>query len=219
MPSNKGSSKSTSKQQPGHKITESKGRGDGANGREAQPILQQRGPEIQPYGTLRHMPIALDEQARSESCDLLNQILADTMILYSLYKKHHWLVAGHTFYQLHLLFDKHAGEQLELIDLMAERVQSLGGIAISDPRHVAEITKIDRPPNGAEEVPEMISRLLEAHESILFETREAIEATEENKDWGTNDLLMSEVLRTNELQVWFVAEHVVDTPLVRTEQR
>lgn len=214
-------SKSPAKQ-PGHKITETRGRGsdgNGASSREAEPILDQRGPEIQPYGTLRHLPIALDEQARSESCELLNQILADTMIMYSLYKKHHWLVAGHTFYQLHLLFDKHADEQLALIDLMAERVQSLGGIAISDPRHVAEITKIERPPNGAEEVPEMISRLLEAHEIILFETRESIERTEENKDWGTNDLLMSDVLRTNELQVWFVSEHVVDTPLVRTEQR
>jgi starvation-inducible DNA-binding protein len=183
---------------------------------EAQPLIHQRGPEIQAYGTLRNLPIALDERARTESCELLNQILADTVILYNLYKKHHWLVAGHTFYQLHLLFDKHAGEQLELVDLLAERVQSLGGIAISDPRHVAEVTKIERPPNGAEEVPVMISRLLEAHETIIQEVREAIDKTEQNGDWGSNDLLMSDVLRTNELQVWFVAEHVVDTPLVRT---
>ena len=183
---------------------------------EAQPLFHQRGPEIQAYGTLRNLPIALDERARTESCELLNQVLADTVILYNLYKKHHWLVAGHTFYQLHLLFDKHAGEQLELVDLLAERVQSLGGIAISDPRHVAEVTKIERPPNGAEEVPVMISRLLEAHEIIIQEVREAIDKTEQNGDWGSNDLLMSDVLRTNELQVWFVAEHVVDTPLVRT---
>jgi len=183
---------------------------------EAQPLIHQRGPEIQAYGTLRNLPIALDERARTESCELLNQVLADTVILYNLYKKHHWLVAGHTFYQLHLLFDKHAGEQLELVDLLAERVQSLGGIAISDPRHVAEVTKIERPPNGAEEVPVMISRLLEAHETIIGEVREAIDKTEQSRDWGSNDLLMSDVLRTNELQVWFVAEHVVDTPLVRS---
>src|SRR3954470_19593784 len=166
---------------------------------EAQPLLNQRGPEIQPYGTLRHLPIALDEQARAESCELLNQVLADSIIIYNLYKKHHWLVAGHTFYQLHLLFDKHAEEQLELVDLLAERVQSLGGIAVSDPRHVAEITKIGRPPNGREEVPAMISRLLGAHEIIIREVREAIDATEKNKDWGSNDILMSDVLRTNEL--------------------
>jgi starvation-inducible DNA-binding protein len=179
-------------------------------------VLNQKSGEIQRYGTLRHLPIALEKQALEESCEVLNQVLADTIILYNLYKKHHWLVAGHTFYQLHLLFDKHAEEQLALVDLLAERVQSLGGIAISDPRHVAEITRIERPPNGAEEVPAMISRLLEAHEIIIREVREAIEKTEENKDWGSNDILMSDVLRTNELQVWFVAEHLVDTPLVRT---
>jgi starvation-inducible DNA-binding protein len=182
---------------------------------DAQPLLHQRGIEIQKYGSLRNLPIALSEQARSRSCEALNQVLADTIILYNLYKKHHWLVAGHTFYQLHLLFDKHAGEQLELVDLLAERVQSLGGIAIADPRHVAEITRIGRPPNGREEVPAMISRLLEAHEIIIKQVREAIDLTEKNDDWGSNDLLMSDVLRTNELQVWFVAEHVVDTPLVR----
>jgi starvation-inducible DNA-binding protein len=182
---------------------------------DAQPLLGQTSREIQRYGTLRDLPIALPEEARAESCELLNQVLADSTILFNLYKKHHWLVAGHTFYQLHLLFDKHAEEQLELIDDIAERVQLLGGIAISDPRHVAEITKIERPPNGREEVPAMISRLLEAHETILAEVREAIKATEENEDWGSNDLLMGDVLRTNELQVWFIAEHLVDTPLVR----
>lgn len=189
-------------------------RGNGNGNNEAQPILNQRGRELQKYGTLRDLPIGMDRKVRGESCELLNQILADTAILYNLYKKHHWLVAGHTFYQLHLLFDKHAEEQLELVDLLAERVQSLGGIAVSDPRHVAEITKIERPPNGAEEVPEMISRLLEAHEIIIKETRAAVEKTEESKDWGSNDILMSDVLRRNELQVWFVAEHLVDAPLV-----
>ena len=108
--------------------------------RSAQPRYAQLGKEIQTFEAIEQLPIALAVEARRESCQLLNQVLADTTILYSLYKKHHWLVAGPTFYQLHLLFDKHAEEQLELIDLLAERVQSLGGIAVSDPRHVAEIT-------------------------------------------------------------------------------
>lgn len=182
----------------------------------SQPILHQHGKEIQPFGTLRNLPIALPTDARSESCELLNQILADTIILYSLYKKHHWLMRGNTFYQLHLLLDKHADEQINLIDLLGERVQTLGGVAIADPRHVAEVTRIERPPNGVEEVPAMLSRLLEAHELILGEVREAITKTAANRDDGTNDLLMSEVLRTHELQVWFLAEHLVDTPLVRS---
>jgi starvation-inducible DNA-binding protein len=172
------------------------------------------GVEIQRFGGLRLLPIALSAEAREESCQLLNVILADTMILHALYKKHHWLVAGPTFYQLHLLFDKHADEQLELIDVLAERVQSLGGIAVGDPRHAAELTSIERPPNGAEDVPSMIHRLLDAHETIIEKVRDGIDKTEESKDWGSNDLLMSDVLRRNELQVWFVAEHAVDIPLV-----
>jgi starvation-inducible DNA-binding protein len=188
--------------------------GPATSRRSAQPRLGQNAPEIQRFGSLRLVPIALSSQARAESCQVLNEILADTTILYAMYKKHHWLVAGPTFYQLHLLFDKHAEEQLELIDLIAERVQSLGGIAVGDPRHAAELTTVERPPNGAEEVPVMIDRLLAAHEEIIGKVRRAIETTEESSDWGTNDVLMSDVLRRHELQVWFLSEHVVDVPLV-----
>ncbi len=180
----------------------------------ADPRLGERAPELQRFGTLRRLPIALDDKARAQSCELLNEILADSMVLYSMYKKHHWLVAGPTFYQLHLLFDKHAEEQNEIIDALAERVQSLGGIAVGDPRHAAELTSIPRPPDGAEEVAVMIDRTLRAHEIVIAKVREAIESTEESKDWGTNDLLMGDVLRTHELQVWFLSEHVVDVPLV-----
>lgn len=181
----------------------------------SQPLLHQHGYEMQQYGTLRDLPIVLTPGARSESCTLINQILADTIILYHLYKKHHWLMRGHTFYQLHLLLDKHASEQIELIDALGERVQTLGGVAIADPRHIAEITRINRPPNGVEEVPVMLSRLLEAHEVIIGELRVVIDKTAANQDSGTNDLLVSQVLRTHETQVWFLAEHLVDTPLVR----
>lgn len=180
-----------------------------------EPRTGQTASQIQRYGTLRNLPIGLDADARAASCKALNEILADTTILYALYKKHHWLVAGPTFYQLHLLFDKHADEQLELVDLLAERVQSLGGIAVGDPRHAAELTTVPRPPDGAEEVPVMIGRLLDAHETILGKVRKAIEQTEKSRDWGTNDILMSDVLRRHELQVWFVAEHIVDVPLVQ----
>jgi starvation-inducible DNA-binding protein len=114
---------------------------------------------------------------------------------------------GPTFYQLHLLLDKHAGEQLELIDAIAERVQTLGGVAAGDPRHVAEITTIPRPPNGAEEVPAMLSRLLEAHETILTDAHDAAARTAEMGDDGTSDLLVSDVIRAGELEAWFLAEH------------
>jgi starvation-inducible DNA-binding protein len=180
----------------------------------SQPWLHQKGMEIQEFGTVRQFPVGLSMETRMHSCQRLNQILADTQILYSLYKKHHWLMRGPTFYQLHLLLDKHAQEQLELVDHVAERIQTLGGVAVGDPRHVAEITVIKRPPDGVEEVPAMLSRLLEAHEMILVAAHDAAATADQKGDDGTNDLLVSEVIRTGELQAWFLAEHLVDTPLV-----
>jgi len=145
----------------------------------------------------------------------LNQLLSDTQIVHSLYKKHHWLMRGATFYQLHLLLDKHADEQIKLVDDLAEQVQKLGGIAIGDPRHVAETTRIPRPPNGCEEVPAMLSRLLEAHEVILIDAHDAAAKVAKLGDDSTNDLIVSSLIHTNESQAWFLAEHLVDTPLVR----
>ena len=181
----------------------------------ARPLLHQKAREIQPFGKLTPMPIALDENVRAKSVENLNQLLADTMTLRDMYKKHHWQVAGHTFYQLHLLFDKHHGEQDELVDDIAERIQLLGGISIAMAADVAETTIIPRPPRGREEAPVQISRLLEAHEFILKEARTMAKQAQEDGDDGTNDLIVSNIIRTNELQVWFVAEHVVDVPLVR----
>ncbi|MEU5864941.1 MULTISPECIES: DNA starvation/stationary phase protection protein [unclassified Nonomuraea] len=186
---------------------------------DSQPWLHVNGVEIQEYGTVRMFPLGLSRDAREYSCQRLNQILADTQILYSLYKKHHWLMRGPTFYQLHLLLDKHASEQIALVDEMAERVQTLGGVAVGDPRHVAEITVIPRPPNGCEEVPAMLSRLIEAHETILVAAHDAANRAQEMGDDGTNDLLVSDVIRTNELQTWFLIEHLVDTPLVEKPDR
>jgi starvation-inducible DNA-binding protein len=181
----------------------------------SQPWLHQHGKEIQAFGTVRQFPLALAYETRMYSCQRLNQLLADTQILYALYKKHHWLMRGATFSQLHLLLDKHADEQRALVDTIAERVQTLGGIAVGDPRHVAEITRVPRPPDGCEEVPAMLSRLLEAHELILSDAHDAASRVAALGDDGTNDLLVSDIIRTGELQAWFLAEHLVDTPLVR----
>lgn len=184
----------------------------------AKPLLHQSAREIQPYGKIAKLPIALDEKVCAASAENLNQILADTMTLRDLYKKHHWQVAGHTFYQLHLLFDKHYEEQNELVDTIAERIQSLGAISLAMAADIAEETNIPRPPRGREEVPVQISRLLEAHELVLKEARTMAKAADDGGDDGTNDLLVSEVIRTNELQVWFLAEHAVDVPVVRADQ-
>lgn len=183
----------------------------------SKPILHQHAKEIQPWGKIAKLPIALDEKVCEASVQNLNQLLADTMTLRDLYKKHHWQIAGPTFYQLHLLFDKHYEEQSELVDAIAERIQSLGGVSIAMAHDVAETTIIPRPPRGREEAPVQLSRILEAHEIVLKETRAMARQAADGGDDGTNDLMVSQVLRTNELQVWFVAEHLVDVPLTRAK--
>ena len=184
----------------------------------AQPRLHQRAREIQAYGTVNHMlPLELEEPVRLEMTEQLNQLLADTMTLRDLYKKSHWQVAGPTFYQLHLLYDKHFDEQVELVDSIAERIQLLGGVSLAMAADIAETTQIERPPRGREEVPVQLSRLIDAHQIIIRQARTLASRASTLGDDGTNDLVVSEVLRTNELQVWFLSEHLVDVPLVESK--
>ena len=181
----------------------------------AQPRLHQRASAIQDYGTVSFvLPLELEEAVRLEMTEQLNQLLADSMTLRDLYKKAHWQVTGPTFYQLHLLFDKHFGEQTELVDAIAERIQMLGGISIAMAPDVAETTQIERPPRGREEAPVQLSRLLDAHQIIIGECRTLARRASAIGDDGTNDLVVSDVLRRNEMQVWFLSEHLVNSPLV-----
>lgn len=182
---------------------------------QARPVVHQEAHEIHPYGHIVKLPIALSESACRSSVENLNQLLADTMTLRDLYKKHHWQVAGPTFHQLHLLFDAHHEKQDELVDAIAERIQTLGGVSLAMGGDIAEVTIIPRPPKGREEVPVQLSRLLHAHEIILKEARAMARLASDHGDDGTNDLIVSQVIRLNEQQVWFVAEHLVDVPLVR----
>lgn len=179
------------------------------------PRWRQNAKEIQKFGTvIKDLPIGLDADARQKMCERLNLLLADTASLRDLYKKSHWQVGGPTFYQLHLLFDKHFEQQVELVDLLAERIQILGGVSVAMAHDIAELTRLTRPPKGREEVPVQISRLLEAHELIIKDAREVAKKASDLGDDGSNDLLISDVVRTNELQVWFISEHLVDMPLV-----
>ncbi|GHO64935.1 DNA starvation/stationary phase protection protein [Ktedonobacter sp. SOSP1-52] len=184
----------------------------GAQTIEAQPRFKQRSYEIQQYGQLHAMPLSLPESAIKQNVECLNHLVADSITLYSLYKKHHWQMTGPTFYQLHLLLDEHAEQIEKTIDLLAERVQQLGGVTIAMPHDVAELTKIERPPKGVEDVPAMLSRLVSAHATVIQGVREGIELSDKNKDYTTNDILTSEVLPLQEMQTWFISQHLVDTP-------
>ena len=171
--------------------------------------------EIQKFGTvIEDLPHALDANVRADMVAQLNQLLADSITLRDMYKKHHWQVSGPTFYQLHLLFDKHFDEQVEIVDTIAERVQLLGGVTVAMGGDAAEMTRIPRPPRDKEEVPVQISRMLEAHKLIIKSCLEISEAADKAGDQGTNDLVVSDVLRPNELQSWFLSEHLVEMPLI-----
>jgi starvation-inducible DNA-binding protein len=178
----------------------------------AESRNRQRGTDevLQQFGTVYPVPIGLGENVRSTSANALNPLLANTMALRDLYKKHHWQVSGATFYQLHLLFDKHYNEQVELMDELAERIVALGGVPLAAPHDVAETSSIERPPKGRESVPGQITRLLDAHEQILVQSRRAAREASENGDDGTNDLIVSDVIRTNEMHVFFLAEHLAE---------
>jgi starvation-inducible DNA-binding protein len=182
-----------------------------------QPMFKQYGDEVQEYGSMIRMPIGLSEEVCRNSAVALNQTLADSLAIRDLYKKCHWQVSGPTFYSLHLLFDKHFAEQNEIIDFLGERVQILGGISIAMGYDVAEVSDVPRPPRGREEAPVQIARLLEAHEIILKAARRGARQAAEAGDDGTNDIFVSNVIRTNETQMWFLSEHLVNAPLVRSE--
>jgi starvation-inducible DNA-binding protein len=178
-----------------------------------RPLTDQHAREIQPFGSIAKLPIALAEDVCKASVDNLNQLIADTITLRDMYKKHHWQVAGPTFYQLHLLYDKHYNEQNEIVDTLAERIQSLGGVSLAMAHDVAETTLVPRLPRGRQPVPVQLARLLHAHEIILLESRTMAKQAAAAGDDGTNDLLVSDVIRTNEMQAWFISEHLVDVPL------
>jgi len=179
----------------------------------AQPNYHPKSYELQRYGMVHAVPLGMPEETLKQNVGMLNQLLADSITLYDLYKKHHWQVTGPTFYQLHLLLDKHAGEVLETVDLIAERIQTLGGVTTGMPFEVAEMTKIEHPPTGQEDVPALLARTVNAHATVITTIRAGIEQTDDNKDYATNDLLSSRILPMHELQVWFVSQHLVDTPI------
>jgi len=190
-----------------------KGEVDAARSAVEPSLHQQAGAqsshETQRFGEIVQRPHGLAEKVAKESVSMLNQSLADTMTLRDMYKKHHWQVVGPTFDQLHLMYDKHYEAQAELVDAIAERIQVLGGISLAMAADVAEATKIPRLPAGREPAPVQLSRLIDAHTHIIKQARASAEKASDAGDSGTDDLLVSEVLRTNELQVWFLSEHLV----------
>lgn len=162
----------------------------------------------QEFGTLAAVRIGLDAQVRSQSVRALNRLLAHTMALRDAYKKAHWQTSGATFYELHLLFDKHYEEQVVIMDAIAERIQTLGGVTFALAGDIASESSIARAPRGRESAPAQLNRLADAHETILVDARPLAKSAADAGDDGTNDLIVSQVVRANELQSWFIVQHL-----------
>ncbi|MEO5932045.1 MAG: DNA starvation/stationary phase protection protein [Duganella sp.] len=164
---------------------------------------------LQDFGALANVRIGLGAEVRSQGVRALNRLLAHTMAMRDAYKKAHWQTSGATFHQLHLLFDKHYTEQVTIMDAIAERVQTLGGVTFALAQDIADESTISRTaPRGRESAHAQLSRLLDSHETILLEARPLARAAAEAGDDGTNDLIVSQVVRSNELQSWFIGEHL-----------
>lgn len=173
--------------------------------------INEDGKVLQGFGSLQPVRIGLAADVRHRSGRILNRLLAHSMALRDLYKKAHWQTSGAVFYALHLMFDKHYEAQLELIDSLAERVQLLGGVALATAQDVVQESRIARVPRGAEPPTQQLKGLLDAHEFLLTEARPLARAAAELGDDGTNDIIVSDLIRTNELQAWFVGEHLIST--------
>jgi starvation-inducible DNA-binding protein len=163
---------------------------------------------LQDFGTLAPVRIGLGTEVRAKSVRALNRLLAHTMALRDAYKKAHWQTSGATFYELHLLFDKHYTEQVAIMDELAERIQTLGGVTFALAQDVVDESSIARAPRGRETALAQLDRLALAHETILVEARPLARQAADAGDDGTNDLIVSQVVRGNELQSWFIGEHL-----------
>jgi starvation-inducible DNA-binding protein len=173
------------------------------------PELQpEKSAVVQAFGSLVPVRLGLAEDVRHRSVSALNRLLAHTMALRDLYKKAHWQTSGPTFYELHLLFDKHHDEQQAVLDALAERIQALGGVARALAHDVVEETRLARAPSGVESSVNQLRRLVAAHEFILVEARPLARDAAAAGDEGTNDLIVGQVVRGNEMQSWFVLRHL-----------
>jgi starvation-inducible DNA-binding protein len=163
---------------------------------------------IQAFDDLAPARLGLADEVRRASVAALNGLLAHTMALRDLYKKAHWQTYGPNFYELHLLFDKHYGEQVEIMDATAERIQAMGGVALATAFDVVAESRIPAPPRDREAVQPQLRRLLAAHEITLRDARPLAQAAAARGDDGTSDLIVSQLIRVHEMESWFVSEHL-----------
>jgi len=146
--------------------------------------------------------IGIDEDDRQQITEGLSRLLADTYTLYLKTHNYHWNVTGPMFQTLHLMFETQYNELALAVDLIAERIRSLGELAPATYRQFAELSSIDEdtePPDATE----MIRRLVLGQEAVARTARSVFEPVEKAKDEATADLL-TQRLQVHEKTAWML---------------
>jgi len=151
--------------------------------------------------------IDLSQNDRQGLIELLNHRLADTADLYSQIKQAHWNVKGLNFFQLHELFDTLAAEIFPFIDTVAERVTSLGGVALGTSRMAAASSSLPEYPADATNGQEHLKALIDRYSIYVSNVRKAIDQADDHNDKTTADLF-TEISRTVDKHLWFLEAHV-----------
>ena len=152
--------------------------------------------------------IDLSEELRAKVVGILNQTLAATLDLKTQTKQAHWNVKGMDFYQLHLRFDEMAGELEDYVDMVAERVTALGGIAMGTARIAAAESVLPEYAFDAVSGAEHVTALADRYGAYAKHLRDAIDTTDELGDADTADLY-TEISRTIDKRLWFLEAHLV----------
>jgi len=144
-------------------------------------------------------PLGLDKDKAREIVQALNRDLASEYVLYQQYKKHHWLVEGAEYWQIHKLLDEHTGQVLKYADMLAERITALSGVPISGPGEQERVAYIQHEPEGLYDLREMLENDQRGGQVIVLNLREHIELTNRLGDYGTEHLLREILLGQEEL--------------------
>ncbi len=152
--------------------------------------------------------IGISEKNLDKSVSMLSVILSDEMTLYIKTRKFHWNVSGESFMELHKLFQSQYAELEETIDLVAERINKLGGKTIGTSKEFAKLTRLKESPGEYPAQKEMMKELLSDHESVIKELRKDIEeCTDKNKDAGTTDFLTG-IMEQHETTAWILRRYL-----------
>ncbi len=151
--------------------------------------------------------IDIDENTRQQMIKILNAQLADTFDMFSLIKQAHWNIKGSQFIALHKLFDELADGLLGYVDMLAERVTALGGIAMGTVRMAATASRLDAYPSDLLQDMATVQFLADQMAQIAASTRSAADQAEELGDMATNDLFI-EIVRDLDKWLWFLEAHL-----------